>query len=277
VCNGYWSVASEIKSAYYVAAPTISSVKNAAGGLTVSWGKVTGAMSYAIYRSVNGGSYSKLESGIKDLSYKDTSTTSGNKYSYKVYGVCNGYWSVASEMRSAYYVAEPTISSVKNAAGGLTVSWGKVTGATSYAIYRSVNGGSYSKLESGISGTSYKDTSNTSGNKYSYKVYGVCNGYWSVASEIKSAYYVAAPTISSVKQVSSGVTVSWGKVTGAGSYAIYRSVNGGSYSKLVSGITVTSYTDTTASTAGAKYSYKVYSVCNGYWSVASSAKSIARS
>ena len=85
----------------------------------------------------------------------------------------------------------------------------------------------------------------------------------------------AAPTLSSVKNTTSGVKVTWKKVTGATGYYVYRKVSGGSYSKvktITSGSTV-SWTDTTAAN-GKTYSYKVKAYASTGASAYSSAKSI---
>lgn len=69
------------------------------------------------------------------------------------------------------------------------------------------------------------------------------------------------PTISSLTNTSTGITIKWGKVSSAKGYYIYRSTNDGTYKKIktfTSNSTV-SYTDTVAKVNGYKYKYKVYS------------------
>ncbi len=85
------------------------------------------------------------------------------------------------------------------------------------------------------------------------------------------------PTISSVKQSGSTVTVKWAKITGAKGYYIYRSTSkNGTYSKvktITSGSTV-SYKDTASKSNGKTYYYKVYAYSGSTKSSASAAKSV---
>ena len=89
---------------------------------------------------------------------------------------------------------------------------------------------------------------------------------------------LTTPTISSVVQSNTTVTVKWTGVTGAKGYYVYRKVGSGSYS-LVKTISSTStgtitYKDTTSKTNGKKYYYRVYAYSGSTKSSASSAKSL---
>ncbi len=88
---------------------------------------------------------------------------------------------------------------------------------------------------------------------------------------------LTTPTISSVTQSSTTVTVKWSKITGAKGYYVYRSTSkSGTYTqikKITSGSTV-SYKDTSSKTNGKTYYYKVYAYSGSTKSSASSAKSI---
>ena len=70
----------------------------------------------------------------------------------------------------------------------------------------------------------------------------------------------AATTLSSVANGAGGMIIKWTKNAQATGYKLYRKVNSGSWS-LVKNITsnsTVSYTDTAATTNGAKYQYKIY-------------------
>ncbi|MCD8335307.1 MAG: fibronectin type III domain-containing protein, partial [Clostridiales bacterium] len=81
---------------------------------------------------------------------------------------------------------------------------------------------------------------------------------------------LSTPTLSSLTNSSSGVTVKWKKVAGASGYYIYR--NGSKLKTITSGSTV-SYTDTGAKN-GTKYQYKIYAYSGSIKSYASSTKTI---
>ena len=89
------------------------------------------------------------------------------------------------------------------------------------------------------------------------------------------------PSLSSVKNTTSGVKVTWKAVDGASGYYIYRATSsGGKYTKVgtvTSGSTVTwtnNTSGTSAVSSGNTYYYKVYAYSDGGTSGASSAKGI---
>ncbi len=84
---------------------------------------------------------------------------------------------------------------------------------------------------------------------------------------IKKFAAPATPKITKLETVAAGTTVTWSLSANAGSYEVYRSVNGGKYAKVsVVSAKITakqktaSYVDTKAKTNGAKYTYKVIAV-----------------
>ena len=89
---------------------------------------------------------------------------------------------------------------------------------------------------------------------------------------------LAKPTVSSVAVKSSGLTVKWNKIANASGYYIYRSKNGGSYSKIktINGKSTVSYKDTAATKKGVKYSYKVAAFAAENGKTYTSAKSAAK-
>ncbi len=158
-----------------------------------------------------------------------------------------------------------TISSAKNTTSGVKVTWSKVTGASGYYVYRKVSGGSYSKVKtiSGTSTVSWTDSSLTSGKTYYYKIKAYY-GSTTTTSSAASIKYLTAGVISSLTNITSGVKITWTKVSGASGYYVYRKTSGGSFSKIAtitSGSTVT-YTDTKVKSKNATtyiYCVKAYS------------------
>ena len=73
-------------SKYYLADPTLKTPSSSSKGIALKWTKTTGAEGYIIYRKTGTGSYKKLkiEKGVSNLSYRDTSAKKGKKYTYKV-------------------------------------------------------------------------------------------------------------------------------------------------------------------------------------------------
>ncbi len=162
----------------------------------------------------------------------------------------------------------PKIKKITANKSSVTVSWKALGGAKGYAVFRKTgSGGSYKRIATTTS-TSYKDTDSLSnGKKYYYTVRAYKgkkstalantydSSYWSSKAEAVSFTYTKAPTVSKITNTSSGIKITWKKVSGAKGYAVLRKAKNGSY-KQVGTTTKTSYTDKTAK-AGTAYNYIV--------------------
>ena len=240
--------------------PELSSVTNTAKGVTIKWGKVTGAEKYRVYYKTTG-KWKKL-TDTKSTSYTWTKAQSGMKYTFTVKCMSADGKTATSEYdktgKSITYFAQPKLSSVKNTATGVTIKWGKVTGAAKYRVYYKTTGG-WKKLTETKS-TSYTWTKAQSGMKYSFTVASLSStGKTASAYDTtgKSITYLAQPKVSSVKNVEGGVTIKWGKVNGAAQYRVYYKTTG-SWKKLTD-TKSTSYTWKKAK-SGTKYSFTVQSL-----------------
>ena len=167
----------------------------------------------------------------------------------------------------------PKIKSAENTQSGIKITWGKVSGADKYKVYRSTSKSDGYKCIATVSGVSYTDKSAKSGKKYYFKVKAVNEAGDSASSSASSKLYLADPTIQSLTSTKSGVVVKWNKIPGAQGYEIYRK-GSGSYSKIatVKGSTKISYTDKQP-IKGKKYTYKV----KAYYSKTTSAFSVEKS
>ena len=225
------------------AAVTLSSVtlSTSLTSATIKWSKVSGATGYQIYRSSDGGStYSKIKTitSGSTTSYTNSSLSLGKTYKYKVraYATLNvgTYYGSFSSAKSV--TTKPSTVSIKSAStttgGYVKVSWSKVSNATGYVIYRSTNGGSYSKVKtiSSSSTTSWTDSSVKPGRVYRYKIRsykksGSTTVYSSSYSSVKKVTAKPAKvTITSVSSSSSrSAKVKWNKVSNATGYQVaYR-------------------------------------------------------
>lgn len=218
----------------YIAAPKISGLTNAASGVTLKWGAVSGANGYQIYRSTNGGSYTKIATVKGTVTYNDTKATgNGTKYQYRVYAYKTisgvNYKSGTSNTRTIYHLAKPAAPGVYTLANGLKLTWSAVTGAKGYYVYRSANGGSYAKIAT-VSGRTYSDTKVYNGSKYQYKIvaYKTVSGvtYRSADSGLKLTYYINTPKINSLtNSASKQMTAKWSKNSRASGYQIQYSTS----------------------------------------------------
>lgn len=264
-----------------VLAPVIDSLTSIGKTIYLKWSASVGAKSYYIYRSVNGGAFTFLK-GTVGLEIADSGLTYGNTYEYKIRANGNkgnhSAMSAVKGMKLVINLPTPVISSLGNSnTTTATLVWGNVAGATSYYIYRSVNGGAYAFLK-GTNVTSIKDAGLTMGSKYAYKVKangpGGAVSPLSAAKEITIAVTLPAPVISSLTNGSTTTaTLVWGKVAGATSYSVYRSVNGGAFALLKG--TVDNTIKDAGLTMGDTYAYKVQAkAAGGVLSAMSAAKEI---
>ena len=145
---------------------------NANGSFKISWNKVTGATKYGIYMKQSNGSYKWIKT-VTGTSWTTGTAQYNKQYSYKVL-VANNNKSAQtfSNVVNAKNTKKLQTSSLKvavNKNGSFKLSWGKVTGATSYQIYMKQSNGTY-KLIKTTSSTSFTTAVAAKGKTYSYKV-----------------------------------------------------------------------------------------------------------
>ena len=257
---------------------TLSSVEldDEFSSITITWEALSDVTGYQIWRSVDGGSYSRIAT-ITDsstTSYVDNDLELNSSYSYKVRAYvtiddATAYGSYSSVLSRATELDAVTLSSatLANSLTSVTLKWSAVDNAAGYEIYRSTDGGSsYSKIATVSDGStvSYTHSSLSLGKTYKYKVraYATLDSgtvYGSFSSVKSVTTKPSTVTITSASTTSSGsVKVKWNKVSNATGYVVYRSVNGGSYSKVK---TITSNSTTTYNNSGVRpgrvYRYKI--------------------
>ena len=168
--------------------PKLSKIENTADGVKITWGKVSGADKYDVYRKTgSSGKYSKIGTTSKTY-YTDKKASSGKKYYYYVKAVNEAGSSDASSSKSIYHLADTTLSTPKSTKSGISLKWKKVTGADGYMVYRKTGSGSYSKIATvkGNSKVTYTDKSAKKGKKYTYKIKAYKSKTYSAYSNTKS-------------------------------------------------------------------------------------------
>ena len=241
------------------ARPVLSSTLTDSGKPVISWPFVEGAVSYKVYRSTSSGKNYKQIGTTAESSYTDESAAAGKTYYYKVIAVSeSGESAYSSYKKSVSRCAIPVLSVQAGSSGKPVLSWNKITNAKKYEIYRSVNGGSFKKLTT-TTKTSYTDSKATSGTECVYKVraLGSSSSYHSPFSDPHGCNVRCGTAVVTAKvdALTGQPSLTWKKVTGAVSYEIYRSIDGGEY-LLAATQSAVSYKDTEAQ-PGISYSYKV--------------------
>ena len=147
---------------------TVPSAITVGDSIAVSWGAVSGADSYTLERSVNGGDFSQIYNGTA-ASYTDTALATWSKVQYRVASVkdnVSSEWTTSVEVAVEAKEPEPTIPSIPEtitvpaltAGQSATITWAGVSNAAGYALQRSVDGASYMTVYYRGENTSYVDT-----------------------------------------------------------------------------------------------------------------------
>ncbi len=176
--NDNTSVKSEFSSAVSATnnkklqATTAKVTVNANGSFKISWNKVTGATKYGIYMKQANGSYKWIKT-VTGTSFTTAVAAYGKQYTYKVLAANNNKsaqtFSNVVNAKNTKKLQTPSLKVAVNKNGSFKLSWGKVTGATSYQIYMKQSNGTY-KLIKTTSSTSFTTAVAAKGKTYSYKV-----------------------------------------------------------------------------------------------------------
>ena len=257
--------------------PLITSLTNTTSGITIKWSKVSNADGYYVYRRASGGSWTRIKtvSGASTVTCADTSAAAGTVYAYTV----KAYKSTSSGMVYSSYnktgtgtirLKTPTLGTFSNTTAGMKITWSKVAGAKGYYVYRRVSGGSWVRVGNVTSGsqTYFVDKTAAAGKVYAYTVkayYGTIYSAYNTTG--KGTIRLKTPTLGTFSNTSSGVKVTWSKVTGAKGYYVYRRVSGGSWARVgnVTSGSQTYFIDKTAA-SGTVYAYTVKAYYGSYYS-----------
>ena len=250
-----------------VTATAISSTE-----IQVGWTSSSGATGYRVERTANGGSTWTQVGTTTASSFHDTGLTPATTYDYRVFATNAGGESSPSAVATATTIVAPPatptgVSATAISSTAIDVIWTASSGATSYRIERSINGGT-SWMSAGTALVSpYHDTGLTVATTYAYRVTATNSGGDSNPSGTATATTLvdppAAPTGVTASAVSSTqVDVAWAASGGATGYRIERSTNGGS-SWGTAGTTPTTVFNDSGRAPDTQYWYRVFATNSG--------------
>ena len=254
-----------------LAAPMQTTGLAATGGsqqIGLSWNATTGAASYMVRRATtSGGVYTTVASGVTGTSYTDTGLADGTTYYYVVTPTSNvsGDGANSAELAAITIPAAPGNVSASSSGGQVSLGWDASVGASGYTILRATSpSGSYTAIATGVTGTSYTDTTAQPGTTYYYAI-AATNGSGASANstQVNALTAPAAPTGLAATPDNSQVSLLWNASTGAATYNVLRSTTSGSgYATVATGVSGTSLTDT-GLTNGTTYYYVVTATNSG--------------
>ena len=242
----------------------VTATSDSTSSITVTWGSVSGASGYKIYRSkALSEVFNNIGSSTSTV-YTDTGLSPGTTYYYRVStSTKNGEGSQSSHTSATTKFNAPTgVTAMAASEKSITVSWSAVSSNATiyYYIYRSdSSSGTYTQVGNST-GTSYTDNGLSPNTTYYYKVAvsnGVVTSSQSSPVSATTTPGVTAPTgVTATAASSSSITVRWNAVQNATSYYIYRSNSfSGTYTKVGTS-RETLYTDNELS-SNTTYFYKV--------------------
>ena len=136
----------------------------------------------------------------------------------------------------------PKISSLTNAYSGVGIKWAKITGAPKYRVL--FKSGTAWKVLGDTTATSFTDTKAVSGQTRTYSIRCITADGKTYKSGLdatgKSLYYVAAPRLSNIQNLSGATELRWKTVKGISKYRVLVK-SGKSAWKTAATVTGTSY------------------------------------
>ena len=253
----------------YMDQPVLSAAVNNNGTITVSWNAVDLATNYRVWRKTGDKtSWDIVQSNTTSLNWTDSDVLKGKTYYYTVSIIDPGTLEELSEFNStgvkAAYYDPPTLTKCVNGKTGVDLEWTAVDYVGTYNVYRKTGNDVDWVLIGTKTGTTYTDTNVTSNAHYTYAIRSTVGGaVASAVSNTKDIYYYAAPKMTGISNGNGSITVTWAQEAGISTYRVYRSTNGGSTWTNMADVSATSWTDTSANSAGTKYSYAVVCVKSG--------------
>jgi fibronectin type 3 domain-containing protein len=214
--------------------------------VAISWSAVTEATGYSLYRTAPGGAAELIESNIATTSYLDTTASPLVSYSYSA--KCEhalGLSTMGAADTGWRNIAPPT--SVAASDGDYTnrvvILWASVPNATGYTVWRKLATSSAAPTQianiNGIGNTTYGDAGASVGVNYSYSVKAKhALGSTDLSASDTGWRNLAAPgsVAATDGTYADKVRVTWGAVSGATGFKVYRAPSGGT-SELIATLT----------------------------------------
>ena len=229
--------------------PSISKLENTTGGIKLSWNKVSGTYGYRVYQKTSNGW--KRFKDTTATSFTDSAVSANQTKTYTIRCIDKNGKTISGfnskGWSKKYTPVAPTISKLENTTSGVKLSWNKITGVYGYRVYQKTLNG-WKRIKDTTS-TSFTDSAVSANQTKTYTIRCIdkngktISGFNSKGWSKK--YTPVAPTISKLENTTSGVKLSWNKITGVYGYRVYQKTSNGW--KRIKDTTSTSFTDSAVS------------------------------
>ncbi|MFZ7116623.1 MAG: fibronectin type III domain-containing protein [Bacteroidota bacterium] len=239
---------------------------------TINWNPVAGAVNYTVQYARSGSN-----SWTTETSGSNTTTLTGlepaTSYNFRVqaqgYGSVSAFTNAASFQTQAAACGIPTmVSTTAITATSARLTWGVVTGASSYSLrYRRTGTSSWTTTSST---TNSKDISGLIQNTgYEFQVKTVCSGssssYAGLTTFTTAGVNCNTPDVyyfGTINKTSSSATIYWTAISGSAGYNVrYKVYNStGAWTNLAATAATLNLTGLLANT---KYEFQVQTICSG--------------
>ncbi|MBR2715542.1 MAG: leucine-rich repeat protein [Ruminococcus sp.] len=245
----------------YIAQPEITKFENVNGGTKITWGKVAGAAKYRLFKKTNGKWTTLATTTSTSFTHKISASNTTSTYTVRCLS-SDGKKYTSGYNTTGYnntYIAQPKITKFENVNGGTKITWGKVAGASKYRVFKKTKSGWSTIATTTANSYTYKISSSNTTNTYTVRCLS-SDGKKYTSSYNKTGYaykYIATPKLRAISNTSSGVKLTYYKVSGAPKYRVYRKTGSGSWSKIADVSNKYDYYVDKTAKKGVKYTYTV--------------------
>ena len=271
-------------STMYLSVPAVT-VKNdysqeQGNSVKITWNSVTGAKSYIVYRKASTDkSWSVLANNVTDKVFYDKTAQSGLKYYYTVRAKNATYTSGFNSTALLTVLHAPMLTDAIISDTGVKITWEAVNGATSYNVFRRTISGTWETIGTTTNTEFIDSTEKSNETPYLYTVRAVLGDLKSnyMVDGVKNYVSIDSTDIifeSNKEENTAFVTVTW-VASGATSYEIYRSENGGELKLIatVSSEDTFSYIDADI-IQGATYTYSIKPIKENKLSIVATSEAV---
>lgn len=142
-------------------------------GIKVAWNAVPGASGYQVYSATSSAGPWTLKGTVTTASFTNTGLVTGKYYYYKVrsYNAAKVYSAFSAVTYTKPIPATPySMRAARASSTSIKITWGAISGATRYEVWRSTSSGGTYTLVGTTSSLYYINSRLTTGRTYYYKV-----------------------------------------------------------------------------------------------------------